>query len=109
MTCNGGRQIIYALSPSKAALQRQTFIVCRGSGVCLSGGPPKRRAEGRLKPLQNPFPQIQDFECGISRIPNYWFLPIAGCDGAEIKQLYNAPGNATADRYVAPRSEDILK
>jgi hypothetical protein len=28
---------------------------------------------------------------------------------AEIKPLYNAPGNATADRYVAPRSEDILK
>jgi hypothetical protein len=28
---------------------------------------------------------------------------------AEIKQLSNAAGNATADRYVAPRSEDILK
>jgi len=26
----------------------------------------------------------------------------------EIKQLSNAAGNATAGRYVAPRSEDIL-
>jgi len=40
---------------------------------------------------------------------NAFFSANRALSAAEIKQLYDAAGNTTADRYVTPRSEDILK